>query len=366
MKIEELRQEIETKKVEARGLLEIDLEKAEQLTQEVRDLQNKLDLALELEEQEKRDLENQKNNNEKGGNEKMEKINEMRSAVKYMLGKEMEKEERATVKTIDNQAVLPKQFINELELIEKGYGSLEEYCHVIPVTKNEGTKPVFEPNDEEFSEVAEGDVIGETGLKTTDISFKCSKVGTITSLSSEVVEDAEVDVEYLAKEQFTVKDVTTKNVRICNIIKEACKDNKIDGTSYKDINKVIDTSIPAVKNGLKTFTNELGYSYLKNLEDKQGRNLNLITELNGKYYFNGKELVVTDSTYLTSGEDGKLDFYVLNSKEVIKFFKRKGITVAKSSEAGFDDDTVKLRILGRFGVTKGTIRGAKHVQVAIA
>ena len=66
-------------------------------------------------------------------------VNEMRAITKSIMGKELSKEERAAVKTSDNAAVLPKQFINELEEIKKGYGSLKEYCDVKKVTKNEGS-----------------------------------------------------------------------------------------------------------------------------------------------------------------------------------------------------------------------------------
>ena len=52
MGIEELRQLLEQKKVEARGLLETDLAKAEKTMEEVRELQKKIALYEEIEEQE--------------------------------------------------------------------------------------------------------------------------------------------------------------------------------------------------------------------------------------------------------------------------------------------------------------------------
>ena len=51
-------------------------------------------------------------------------------------------------------------------------------------------------------------------------------------------------------------------------------------------------------------------------------------------------------------------------KEAVKFIQRKDITIARSNEAGFNDDTIKLRILERFDVTKGSTRSIKKIELA--
>lgn len=351
MGLEALRAELETKKEEIRGFIkEQKVVEAEKAMEEKRNLEKLIKAAEELEAEEKRDLESQR---EKKNETKKEETSEMRSIVKKIMGEELTVEERADVKTTDNAAVLPKQFINQLIEIEKGYGSLEEYVDVIPVTKNEGTMPISVVDDDELPEVLEGDDITDAALTTTDMSFKCSKVGEIYSLTSELVDDAEVEIEGLAKRNFTAKTVRTKNARIVKVITDNA--TAYTSTSYEDLNKVIDTAVPAVKNGLATFTNPNGYAYLKNLKDSQNRPLNLVTEINGKYYFNNKELVVVDVALIPNVE-GKNTYYVCNSKELIKMFKRSEFTVARSTEAGFNDDTVKVRLLGRFDVKKGHAR----------
>ena len=124
----------------------------------------------------------------------------------------------------------------------------------------------------------------------------------------------------------------------------------------------MDSQVPAVKAGLMTFTNAEGYAYLKNLKDAQKRPLNLVTEVNGKYYFNNKELVVVDG--LESSVPGtKKIFIIANPKEAIKYIERKGVTIAKSTEAGFETDTVKIRILERLDVIKGVTRSIKKIEL---
>ncbi|GKX65644.1 phage major capsid protein [Inconstantimicrobium mannanitabidum] len=352
MNLKELLALLDGKKAEIRSYIAAkDVENAEKATQEKRDLEKLITAAKELEEEEKRDLETQRDNKKTLG----EEVNEMRSITKKVLGEEMTAEERAIVKTTDNAAVLPKQFINQLMQIEKGYGSLEEYVDVIPVTKNEGTMPVSIVDETELPDVLEGDDITDSSLTTSDIAFKCSKVGEIYTLTSELVDDAEAEIEGLAQNNFTAKTVRTKNARITKVI----KDNAVAFTgvgSYEDINTVIDKAVPAVKARLVTFTNPTGYSLLKNMKDAQKRPLNLVTEINGKYYFNNKELVVVDETLLPTEATKTATFYVCNSKELVKLFKRNEITIARSTEAGFNNDTIKLRVLGRFGVSKGYAR----------
>ena len=363
MEIEELRQLLEKKKVEARGLLETDLAKAEKTMEEVRELQKKIALYEEIEAEEKRDLENQRNQKNKGKGDGDMPVNEMRAIVKSVMGEELTPEERANIKTTDNAAVVPKEFINKLQEIKKGFGSLKEYCDVIPVTKNSGTIPVVDLDQNTLPDVTEGDNITDGTLVTTELTFSCKKVGLIQSLTSELVEDAEIEIEGLVNKNFAEIAVATENARILKVLKDNATEVE-EVTDYSDIQMVIDKSVPAIKNGLVTFTNTDGYAYLKNLRDTQNRPLNLVTEVNGKYYFNSKELVVVDDTLLTATPSKKI-FIVANPKEAVKFIERKGVTIARSTEAGFRDDTVKLRILERLDVIKGATRSIKKIEFTV-
>lgn len=364
MNIEELRQLLEQKKVEARGLLETDLAKAEKTMEEVRELQKKIALYEEIEAQEKRDLKNQRDQNNKvKGNENMP-VNEMRAITKSLMGKELTPEERATIKISDNSAVVPDQFINQLQEIKKGFGSLKEYCDVIPVTKNSGTIPVVDLDQNTLPEVNEGDNIVDGTLVTTELAFECKKHGLIQSLSSELVEDAEVELESLVNKNFAEIVTVCENTKIINILKTNATEVE-SATGYEDIETTIDTALPGYRDGLATYTNVKGFAYLKNLKDADGRALNLVTEVNGKYYFHSKELIVVDDTLLAP-TSGTYIFIVANTKEAVKFLDRKVVTIARSTEAGFNDDTVKVRILTRFGVSKGATRSIKKIEFTIA
>lgn len=362
MKILELRQQKAEKVEEVRKLNnENKIEDAEKLLEEVRSLNKQIKIAEELEENEKRDLEQQKLEvREK--EIKKEKVNEMRSIVKHVMGKEMTAEERATVISSDNAAVLPKQFINQLQEIKKGYGSLKELCAVIPVTKNEGTIPVVDYDQNELADIVEGADIVDGTLVTTDLTFKCSKVGLIQTLSSELVDDAEIEIESVAKTNFTEITVAKENKKIMAIVSAIATD--VPATDYTVLEDVMAKALPTVKASLITLTNVEGYALLKNMKDKQGRNMNLITEVNGVEYYNGKPIYTFDSSLVTLASGMTKVFYSLSMKEAVKFIDRMGMTIARSTEAGFNDDTIKLRILERLDVIKGSARSAKKIELA--
>lgn len=361
MNLEELKRQIEAKKLEVRGFISAkDSENAKKANEELRDLKETLKIAEELEEEERRNLERQRDLSKRVPTGE---VNEMRAIVKSVMGEELTPEERANIKTTDNAAVVPKEFINKLQEIKKGFGSLKEYCDVIPVTKNSGTIPVVDLDQNTLPDVTEGDNITDGTLVTTELTFSCKKVGLIQSLTSELVEDAEIEIEGLVNKNFAEIAVATENARILKVLKDNAAEVE-EVTDYSDIQMVIDKSVPAIKNGLVTFTNTDGYAYLKNLRDAQNRPLNLVTEVNGKYYFNNKELVVVDDTLLTATPSKKI-FIVANPKEAVKFIERKGVTIARSTEAGFRDDTVKLRILERLDVIKGATRSIKKIEFTV-
>lgn len=355
---EKLRQETEEmgKQIEAR-----ELDKAKRIKSEIEKIKNLIFLE---EEQEKREKEYLKNKQGLISGRYKKEMSEMRAITKLILNNPekypVSEEERAVIKTDGNAAVLPKQFINKLTELRTGFGSLRNYCDIIPVTKNEGTMPVIDLSQNELQEISEGDNIVEGSLVTTDIPFKCSKHGLIQTLSSELLEDAEIQIENICKKNFAELSARLDNEKILKVIKENAED--IIGKGYTDLNNIMDKALPAYKNSLVTLTNLTGFAYLKNLKDKQDRPLNLVTEKNGKYYYNSKELLTIDDTLLTPTVGKNKIFYSLSFKEAVKVAERFKITVAKSGEAGFTTDTIKLRVLERVGFVKGVTRSIKKLE----
>jgi HK97 family phage major capsid protein len=364
MKIEELRKKLTELKIEVRALNdENKVDEAEKKMEEVRKLKKQIEIQEEIEEEEKRELEKQKKN-KKVESRNNERVNETRAFVKAVLKQELSSEERAVVKTTDNSAVLPPQYINKLIELKKGYGTLKPYCDVIPVTKNEGSIPVYDPTQNGFlKDIAEGDVIPDGKLVTTDFTFKCKKIGIKIPLSEELVEDAEISIENAVNSTFAESSTATENYSVLQSIDKNA--TAVTGaTDYTVLEDIMAKAIPAVKNGLITLCNVEGYALLKNMKDKQGRSLGLITVgPDGKEYFNGKEIVTFDSELIKLSEGMTKVFYSLNMKEAIKFFDRtNGTTVNRWLDN--DTDTKKASILERLDIQAGVKRSIKKVELA--
>lgn len=205
------------------------------------------------------------------------------------------------------------------------------------------------------------DIVDGT-LVTTEAAFKCAKVGLIQTLANELVDDAAVEIEGIVRNNFVEIAVAKENSKILKVINDNA--TVVEGADYTALEDVMAKQLPAVKSGLITIANVEGYAYLKNLKDKQGRPLNLITVgIDGKEYFNGKEIIVIDSSLVNLTEGKTKLFYSLNFKEAVKFIEREDITIARSTEAGFGDGTIKLRILERLDVIKGSARSIKKLEL---
>jgi len=358
MKLAALKAKLALLQTEVRSLVETDTAAAEAKMVEVRSLKSQIDMLVELGNEEERDLKDQKKKEEK----KTEIVSEMRSITKKLMGKELTVEERAAIVSSDNAVLIPKQLIMKVIELSTGYGSLKALCDVIPVVKNEGTIPVVDISDQNaLLTVVEGDAIIEGALVSTELAFKCSKVGLIQVLTSESIDDAEVEIESLVRKNFVEISVANENAKILNIVKTNAVE--VIATGYEDVDTAIDSALPAVKAGLSTITNVTGYCYLKSRKDLvSGKKLDLITMVGNQEYYYGHPIYVVEDTLLPITAEKTAVFYVGNLKEAVKYFDRNQFTVAKSTEAGFTTDTVKLRILKRFDVTKGIVRSLKKIE----
>lgn len=363
MNILEMKEKIRELKEEARSFVNNkNVKEAKEKMEELRELKEALKIAEELEKEEVRKIKTLENRTVEG-EKKMTKVNEMRAITKAVLGKELAQEERAAITSTGHEAILPKEYLRQVDLLKKGFGSLKEHCNVIPVTKDTGSMAVVDLDQNELADLTEGSSISDGTLATTKIDFDCKKVGLIQTLSSEIVEDAEVELENIIKDNFVNIAVIKENKDIITAVDTMS--TKVEGTSatHVDLQKIMDTQNPFDKFNMVVLASIEGYAYLKGATDKQGRNLNLVTlGADGKEYFNGKELITFDSSLLGK-YNSKPVFYVLNMKQAVKFFDRKNVSIARSAEAGFADDTVKVRVLERYCVKEGTKRSVKRLVI---
>lgn len=363
MGIKELRERYEALKSELREFIGAgDLEKSKAKEKEVKEARELLRIA---EDQEKEDRERLLNQKKLKVNEdrKITREEELRAiaAIALKRGNELTEEERGTIISSSNSAIIPKQFVNELIEIKKGYGSLKEFCDIIPVIREEGTIPVVDYDQNELADLTEGQDIVEGSLVTKDVSFKCAKVGLFQKVSSETVDDAAIEVDNLIRTNFSEIASVKENKKILKTINDGATAVE-DATDYTAVENAIDSTVPSAKGGLVTLCNSAGYCLLNNMKDKEGRPLHLITiGPDGKEYFHNKPIYEFDDSLVSLTHEKKSLFFVLNFKEAVKFIDREKITVSTGKE--IKDDTNMWSILERIDVVSGSKRTIKKIEL---
>ncbi|MED1953791.1 phage major capsid protein [Brevibacillus centrosporus] len=366
-KVDELMQELSTKKDEVRSLLnENKVDDAEAKMAEVRSLEKKIELQKQLDEEEERKVD-----------EKMEKTTvevrkenkvdvEYRAIAKHLMGKELTTEERASINVGNSGAIMPEGFVNQLQVLTKGFPSLKRYTHVIPVTTNTGKMPASTGSaTRKLAKLAVDTEMVKEMVTTAPVEFAVEDFGKIYPVENPVLEDAGIELfNGIIAPDVAECSVNSENAEIIKIV----KDNAVAGATgadHKAIIKTLNTMVvPSLKGRTVILTNQDGYDYLDGLTDSQGRPLlsdSLAVE--GGKVFKGREVVVLDNADLEPTTAGKKPFYIVNLYALVKFFDRKQYEIAVSKEVGFTYNQTFLRVVERFDAVKGDNRANYYIEL---
>lgn len=328
------------------------IDEASAKLEERKNIQKQIDIAEELEKDEKRFLKTQ---------QKTDKIDEMRSAVAYALGKsnELSEEERAVIKTSDNAAFIPESILKEIE-IQKGYKSLKSLCNQRPVTSSKGAIPVIDLDQNELLDVTEGDDLVDGTLVSTEVSYNCTNAGLLQQLTTDLIEDSVVEIEGIARNNFVTIAAIKENKKILSVTDKNAQ--TVVGTTYKDVEMELAKALPSNKAGLIILANPKAYATLKTARDKNDRSLNLITNINGQEYaFDTCPIHAFDNGLVESTDTQEL-YYILDMKEAIQFIDRKGITILRDINIKKMGAPV-IAIGEKFDVVKGSARSIKKIAI---
>lgn len=363
-KIDELNQELNTKKEEARGLLnENKVDDAETKMAEIRSLEKKIELQKELDEAEERDLDGKRKDKENMENREVTKDMEYRAIGKFLLGKDLSVEERASVNVGNSGAILPQGFVNQVQVLTAGFPALKKYCHVIPVTTNTGKMPISSGSTtKKLAKLATDTEMVKEMITTSPVEYATEDYGKIIPVENSVLDDTTVDFyNGIIAPDFAECATNSENEEVIDIVEANA--TAFTSTDYKSIIKCLNTKIkPSLLKNTIILTNQSGFDYLDNLVDGQGRPLlsdSLAVE--GGKTFKGREVVVMDDTDLPAATDKKI-FYVVNLYALVKFFDRKQYEIAVSKEAGFTYNQTMVRVIERFDAVKGDNRANFKIE----
>lgn len=353
MSVQELRELIGKKTEEINGYLESrDADKAEAALEEKRKLQKLLAVRAAEDDEEKRELQGQQQKEEK---RTAAVVSELRAAVKYALkgAGSLSDEERAAVNIDNNAAILPEQFVNDIQVLREGFPSLKEHCHIVRATSNHGKMPFAKIGGKKLTKYKSGTKLTGEAANTEDISYNIENYGALVPIANDLQEDEAVNiVQDVIKPDFAEAGVNSENDEILTIVEAAAVDKSVGVKDWRGVKKVIDGVLPTLRAKTVVITNLSGYVYLQSQEDKNERNLELVKTVNGKDYFQNKQLITLSDEAITAAAEGAVVFYVVNLYALVKFFERKGYTVSTDKSVFFESDELALKVQERFDCEK--------------
>ena len=370
MKSKEIKAKIETENRSLMNLIEKeDLEGAKAKKVEIRKLMDDLEKAEKEEKQEEEEIEKRKlldQDKDKGGHEKVEKRS-YENAAKLLGEKKVISTRAIVINGETTNAVVPETFLKEVETLKAGYGSLKQYCEVIPVSTPQGKRPVSELGGK-LSKLTPGQKIPEGDLSFTQITYDAEAYGEIIAVDRDYSSDAAVDLFATIRDGFAVKSVNTENAEILTQVNTNCNTTTIDIKS-KTASEIIDAILakidnykPSVRSSVKILADTALRSVIKNAKATDGHKDERVTVNGDKVYVEGKEVIEFDTSIATGLARG----YVIPMK-AIKFFDRKAVEIRVSDQIYFDSNADAISITERFDVVplaKDIVKGFKIVASA--
>ena len=253
----------------------------------------------------------------------------------------------------NNAAILPEQFVNDIQVLREGFPSLKEHCHIVRATSNHGKMPFAKIGGKKLTKYKSGTKLSGEAANTEDISYNIENYGALVPIANDLQEDEAVNiVQDVIKPDFAEAGVNSENDEILQIVEAVAVDKSAGVTDWRGVKKVIDGVLPTLRARTIVITNLSGYVYLQSQEDKNGRNLELVKTVNDKDYFQNKRLITLSDEAITAAEEGAVVFYVVNLYALVKFFERKGYTVSTDKSVFFESDELALKVQERFDCEK--------------
>lgn len=243
--------------------------------------------------------------------------------------------------------LVPEEQANTLKELRRNQIALKDYCNVVPVNTMSGKFPVATDQKGLLTNFEELTEIGQSEITFAQQSWEVKDYGDIIPVSNTLLEDTNLPLVEIVGSNFAKKAVNTENAEILKLLKTA--KTKVAGKDYKDLVTALNVKLdPAIANTAVVVTNQSGFDYLDKLEDKNGRPL-LTTDLSdpSKKLFKGKRVLpLTDEVLPQDAK--KYPFYIGDLVEFVNFYDRKGVEIARSTEAGFTKNATLLRVIERF------------------
>lgn len=289
--------------------------------------------------------------NSKGGNLKMETRSFENALTEIKKGNTVSNR-AINVAGVGTKAVVPEQFITEIEALKAGYGALKPYTHVIPVSTLDGRKPVHKFGGK-LTKITAGNKLDASNVNFTEVKFNCEAYGDLCEIDNQLMEDSAVDIFGIVREEFAGKAVASENNEILEVMATmATKTLTLSQSTKTAVDQLIEVKMgykPAVRRGMCIFATAPFIGRLMNESIVNGMRDERVQIVNGVMYVDNMEVVEIDPDQMNTTDVTDVVAYLGNA-HAIKFFDRKTIEIALSDECLFEYNARAMRVIERFDV----------------
>ncbi len=309
----------EAKTDEEIAAVEEEVKKLEEDKTELLEKKSKLEGEIAELEDELEELKAKEPNNNKRGENNMDKLETREQIQEYVRSKQI----REGFKVVDGGVLVPEEILSPYRKPEDVI-DLSKLVSKVKVNTGAGTYPIIKKSDGRMVSVAELEKNPELAKpKIEDIPFKIETYRGYIAASQEVIDDADFDVTGLIAEDIAGQELNTMNDAIAAVLKTATPKAV---TGLDGLKKVFNVDLKRVYNAKAVISASL-YNELDTTKDANGRYLlqDDITVESGKRLF-GKEVVILDDDVIGAAA-GDLVGFIGDPKAFATLFDRKRTSV---------------------------------------
>ncbi len=387
--LREMLQALEGKKAQVRALLDEDkVTEAEKLMEEVRALQKKVNMRMELEAAEGPGLNdgtpaNGRTDVELEGEYKKVFMRGLRrqriSADERSIVSEYNRSIRAEVMHEggaagvplgDSSLIVPQDIQTKINELMRSLNDLSQHVRVETVNTLSGSRVLeLDGAMTPFQVVAEyGQIQMTDNPQFTPVQYQLVKRAGYLPLTSELLQDSDQNILQYVTNWIARKHVVTKNTLITTLLAGLAPVPLADLDAVKNVINV--TLDPAISQNATILTNQDGYHWLDTQVDGNGRYLLVddITQPGRKLLF-GKPVAVVSNRYLSSvvGPPALAPIIIGSLSQLAVLFTRGKYELGSTTEGGdaWRRDTTELRTITRDDLVLWDPNAAVCGQLAI-
>ncbi|MDZ4456736.1 phage major capsid protein [Bacillus cereus] len=270
----------------------------------------------------------------------------------------------------DGGYIVPEDITTTINQLKQTTDSLEQYVNVQPVSTNKGARTLekrasstpFAP----LSEYGNPNAMQEISSPKFDrIPYAIDDYAGFLPVPNDLLSDTDQALESYLRSWIAKKSIATRNYLILQEINKLPKKDLKDYNGLKTtLNVTLDPIFAAMAN---IITNQDGFNYLDQLEDKNGRPLLQPDPTNPtRKLFAGKPVVVLSNKTIAT-DAGKAPFIVGDLKEAIVLWDRQQLSIDMTKEGGnaWRSNTTEFRAIEREDVTLWDQEAVVYGQITI-